>query len=92
MLDRAISNDARLRGSVYYRAQLHQRVNQFTAAMKDLARILALNPKNTVVERELRLCEQRARKPSAEIKAVRGDSSSQGLRTSSGLFKNLLKK
>jgi tetratricopeptide (TPR) repeat protein len=91
MLDRAILGNATNEEALYWRAQLYKRIDKPEAAMRDLARIVALNPKNMEAERELRIFEMRVRRGSLKMNAVR-NSPPGGTKTPSGLFKNLLKK
>jgi hypothetical protein len=92
VLDKAILMSSQDEEAIYWRAQLYKRIGNHTAAMRDLARIVALNPKNTEAERELRIFEMRVRRGSLKMDAVRSKSPASGTKTPSGLFKNLLKK
>lgn len=91
MLDRAIKNDPENEMAWYWRAQLHKRLEQMPLAVRDLKRVLRINPKNLDAERELRIAEMRARNSSSTMNAVR-PSSPAGNTPSGGLLNRFLKK
>jgi hypothetical protein len=93
-LDRAVKLDPYCEEAFYYRAQLHKRIENHPAAMKDLKRVTTLNPGNVEAERELRIYEMRVRRNSISMQAVRPSSppGAKAPTSPSGLFDRLLKK
>jgi curved DNA-binding protein CbpA len=67
-MDKAVNTDRTDDQAVYYRGQVHKRLNNVPAAFRDFARAVQLNPKNIEAEREVRLFAMRARKGSGEHK------------------------
>src|SRR5205814_2143077 len=70
MLDRALSIDPTHEQALFWRAQLHKRVENHAAAMRDFRHVVAMNDRNLDAVRELRLYEMRVRKNSIQMKAV----------------------
>jgi hypothetical protein len=66
LLDRAVNLDRQCERASYYRGVFHQRLANPTAAFRDFARVVALDPKHVDAQRELRILEMRARKGSGE--------------------------
>lgn len=71
MLDRAVLLDSDCAIALYYRAQLHARVENHRAAMSDLTRVVALEPNNIDAMRQLRIYHMRVRNGSVSMRAVR---------------------
>ena len=87
MLDKATTLDSNCEEAFWYRAQLHKRVENHTAAMADLRRVTTLNPGNALAVRELRIYEIRVKRDSMSLQALREYSPT----TPSGLFDRLKK-
>jgi tetratricopeptide (TPR) repeat protein len=61
-LDRIIGDDPHCEEALFYRATLLKRVGSDEAAVRDFARVVALNPKHIDAAREVRLAEIRKKK------------------------------
>ena len=70
MLDRAIALDDTREDAFFWRAQLHKRVENHLAAMRDFKRVTLINEKNLDALRELRLYELRVRRNSVSMRPV----------------------
>ena len=93
MLDKAITLDETCEEAFWYRSQLHKRVENHPAAMRDLQWLTTINPHDVEAMRELRIYEMRVRSNSMSMQAVRSFSpSAVKATTPSGLFDRLRKK
>lgn len=93
MLDKALKLDPECEDALWFRAELHRRVENHAAAMKDLQKLTKINPDNVDAMRELRIYEMRVRRNSLSMQAVRSLSPVEGIKTiSSGLLDKLRKK
>ena len=93
-LDKAVKLDHDCEETFVYRWQLHKRLENHPAAMRDLKRVTILNPNNVEAIRELRIYEMRVRNDSISMQAVRPSSppSAKPPESSGGLFTRFLKK
>jgi hypothetical protein len=71
MLDRAVRLDDTMTEAFYWRGQLHKRIENHSAAMRDFRKVLELSPKHLEAIRELRVYEMRIRRNSISMKAVK---------------------
>jgi hypothetical protein len=71
MLDRAIRFDPLHEQAHWWRGQLHKRIENHQAAIRDFRRVVEINPKHMDAIRELRIYEMRIRRNSITMKAVR---------------------
>jgi hypothetical protein len=80
MLSRALDLDDHCENALLWRAQLHKRIENHPAAIRDFKRVVELNQTNLDAVRELRLYEMRVRHKSLSMLATSGRrSSSSGL-------------
>ncbi len=71
MLDRALRLDDTLVEGFHWRGQLHKRIENHSAAMRDFRKVMELNPKHPEAVRELRVYDMRIRRNSISMKAVK---------------------
>ena len=71
MLDRACRLDDTFADAFHWRGQLHKRIENHSAAMRDFRKVVELNPKHLEAVRELRVYEMRIRRNSISMKAVK---------------------
>ncbi len=69
-LDRALVIDPLCQDALYYRAQLHTRLENHKSAMRDLRTLLEVNPKHADGIRAYRLYQMRIRSGSVRMRAV----------------------
>jgi tetratricopeptide (TPR) repeat protein len=71
VLDKALRIDETMTEAFYWRAQLHKRIENHSAAMRDFRKVIDLQPNHIEAVRELRLYEMRIRRNSISMKAVK---------------------
>lgn len=69
MLDRAVEIDRRCEDALFYRAQLHGRLENHRSAMRDLMRVVELDPGHMPAVRALRVYHMRVKKGSIQMQA-----------------------
>lgn len=69
-LDRALVIDPLCQDALYYRAQLHTRLENHKSAMRDLKTLLEVNPRHVDAIRAYRLYQMRLRSGSVRMRAV----------------------
>ncbi len=93
MLDKALKIAPNCVEALTYRWQLHRRVDNHSAAMRDLQILTEINSSDVEAQRELRVYEMRVRRNSLSMQAVRSASPLGTAKpTPSGLFDRLRKK
>ncbi|MBL8742220.1 MAG: hypothetical protein JNK04_14025, partial [Myxococcales bacterium] len=75
-LDRAVAFDVINQDALYYRSLLHSRINNHRAAVKDLQRLIEINPRHVDGVRALRVYHMRVRSGSVSMRAVDPHTSS----------------
>lgn len=70
LLDRAVEMNVLCQDALYYRAQLHSRLENHRHAVRDLQRVIELNPEHPEAVRALRLYYLRVRRGSVAMRAV----------------------
>ncbi len=69
-LDRSVGIDVLCQDALYYRSLLHSRLNNHRAAVKDLQRLIEINPAHVDGVRALRVYHMRVRSGSVSMRAV----------------------
>lgn len=69
-LDRALVLDPLCQDALYYRAQLHTRLQNHKSALRDLKTLLEINPRHMDAVRAYRLYQMRIRSGSVRMRAV----------------------
>jgi hypothetical protein len=69
-LDRAVALDVINQDALYYRSMLHSRLNNHRAALRDLQRLMEINPQHVDAVRAMRVYHMRVRSGSVSMRAV----------------------
>jgi hypothetical protein len=74
MIDRAVTEEPECAEALFYRAMLHKRIDNHGPAMRDLNRVVSIDPLFVDAERELRLYEVRVRQGTVKLQGKGGPS------------------